>query len=817
MNRCAMVALRIEPLKFRYGSNGSSNYVDPDSSGPCTLHEHSPGGKRATYHINIYAIAMNSMVRPSATALRAATAAVVVLSLRGVTAGGSGSASGNRAFNSAAMREVRRIAKETAAETAVAAAGASVPNRRRDDAEAEDESTLWRLDGSGRRWVLASGPGAYPPITATMATAGAARTPSSGARAREADPRSVPFTATGLSQGLGEAQGNYPYPPGSWMPQSRGMNVNASAAAGGGASFSRSCATREPTRAELAAKESKRRVASIQHPFNFHVEIPVLFHVIHDGADGYVTEERLREQVRVLTDAFGGVTQRHDGTANVYAADTGVAFRYAGARYVDTRTNPDVVGSWFRDDCSPGPGQRRIKSALAEDPSRVLNVYLCEPEGGVLGWISHFPDELPEDDLSHGVVLLHSTLPGGDATPYHRGDTAVHEVGHYLGLYHTFQGGCHALWETSAGDAVYDTPPQAESCHGTCVELAAQSPDSCVGEGQSDGTMPPYFGRDGYDNFMDYAVDSCMSGFTPGQAARLQEVILQYKPALCDAMPSGSCDADDSQVVVFSGPSSPMPPSPPPPLPPSAWPRCADPSDGSWSMLIHADDFPTEIGWRLSKTAKVVSADAGGGDGNNGSSSTSSYLVPIASVDEALVAEVGFGNLLEPGGAWIWRRCLSPGAYRLELLDSWGDGTCCVWGAGYYAITLDGKEVRAGDGDYGGGLQVDFEVNIEGIMLAPSPPWPPPPSPPFNPPPLMPPPSPPPPSPPPLSPTLPSPPLAPHPPLIPPPVPNPPLPPSPTPSPPPPPSPPPLSPLFPSSPPRRGGIRGWNTGGGLSA
>lgn len=46
--------------------------------------------------------------------------------------------------------------------------------------------------------------------------------------------------------------------------------------------------------------------------------------------------------------------------------------------------------------------------------ARVLNVYTCEPNGGVLGWISAFPDELPEDDFDHGVFLLHSTLPGAE-------------------------------------------------------------------------------------------------------------------------------------------------------------------------------------------------------------------------------------------------------------------------------------------------------------------------------------------------------------------------------------------------------------------
>ncbi|EEH56350.1 uncharacterized protein MICPUCDRAFT_5964, partial [Micromonas pusilla CCMP1545] len=259
------------------------------------------------------------------------------------------------------------------------------------------------------------------------------------------------------------------------------------------------------------------------------VDVPVLFHVVHDGHDGYVAEDRLRAQVEVLNNAFRGATHQHDGLVNVNAADTGVSFHFHGATYHDVAGATGETAGWFRDDCSTGFGELRIKRALATDVRRVLNVYTCEPDGGVLGWIQAFPDEYPEEDERHGVFLLHSTIPGGDATPYNLGDTLTHEVGHYLGLYHTFQGGCHALWETERGDAVYDTPPQKDSCHGTCAELAARAQDSCAGVGESDETLPPYFGRDAFTNFMDYSVDACMSEFTPGQAQRLAEVIAQYK------------------------------------------------------------------------------------------------------------------------------------------------------------------------------------------------------------------------------------------------------------------------------------------------
>ncbi|HEX2899072.1 MAG TPA: M43 family zinc metalloprotease, partial [Bacteroidia bacterium] len=159
-----------------------------------------------------------------------------------------------------------------------------------------------------------------------------------------------------------------------------------------------------------------------------------------------------------------------------------------------------------------------LKGSTQWDPHRYLNMWVpVTIEDNLLGYAT-FPDWLGFDPGSDGVVINGTAFGRGFGTPagsYNLGRTTTHEVGHWLGLYHTFDGGCSGMSPqdcNSQGDMVCDTPPTSNSnfgCPGvqnTCAELPAD---------RNDQTM----------NFMDYTDDRCMQMFSIGQRDRFDNYL----------------------------------------------------------------------------------------------------------------------------------------------------------------------------------------------------------------------------------------------------------------------------------------------------
>ena len=222
------------------------------------------------------------------------------------------------------------------------------------------------------------------------------------------------------------------------------------------------------------------------------VTIPVVFHVIRKDttvAGGDVPRAWITDEITVLNNSYGGAT----GGAN-----TGFQF---SLQSIDRTTN----AGWFK---LTGGKEKKMKAALKVGGPETLNIYSADLGNTLLGW-AYFAQDAASDGVLDGVVIHFDSLPGGPWGPdYSGGDTATHEIGHWLNLYHTFQGGCNGN-----GDFIADTPAEASAAY-----ECPTGRDTC----SAPGTDP-------ITNFMDYTFDSCMYQFTPDQAVRMQEAWAAYR------------------------------------------------------------------------------------------------------------------------------------------------------------------------------------------------------------------------------------------------------------------------------------------------
>jgi len=219
------------------------------------------------------------------------------------------------------------------------------------------------------------------------------------------------------------------------------------------------------------------------------VTIDVYMHVITDTSNnGALSTDDINAQIAVLNDAYVNTPFQFNLVSSSQTANDS----WYTASYGSTAEND-------------------MKASLRKGDASDLNIYAANIGDNLLGWAT-FPSSYASNPLNDGVVVLTASFPGGSAFPYNEGDTGTHEVGHWLGLYHTFQGGCNG-----DGDFVADTPAEKSPAYGCPIGR-----DSCSKGKNASGLDP-------VTNFMDYSDDACMYELSEGQSLRADELSFTFR------------------------------------------------------------------------------------------------------------------------------------------------------------------------------------------------------------------------------------------------------------------------------------------------
>lgn len=245
--------------------------------------------------------------------------------------------------------------------------------------------------------------------------------------------------------------------------------------------------------------------------------IPVVVHVIQTSSGtGFLSDALVQSQIQVLNEDFRALS----GTPGAAGVDSRIEFFLATTDPNGQPTNGIrryTNSTWFAD-------AGNYWNSIAWNPQRYLNIYTNNAGGGgTLGYVPALPQAgglagTPADR----VVILYSAFGRGalGGPPYNQGRTCTHEVGHYLGLFHTFDNGCGSASACyTSGDRICDTNPEANPRYG------------CPTSATSCGSLDPV------RNFMDYTDDTCMTGFTAEQVRRMRCTLVHYRPLL--AQPAG--------------------------------------------------------------------------------------------------------------------------------------------------------------------------------------------------------------------------------------------------------------------------------------
>jgi len=193
-----------------------------------------------------------------------------------------------------------------------------------------------------------------------------------------------------------------------------------------------------------------------------------------------ITDKMLFDQTKTSNRHYAGGASCSSESYQTQRAKTKISFKQIGIERVQHKG--------CRGDCTDHDNEKALRTEVVPQERGMVKILLCKMQ--YLGMASLPTQYSPANRI---LFIAPGTVPGGASPKYNLGGTLTHEMGHYLGLHHPFQGGCEG------GDDVSDTPAEEEAHYG------------CQLGRKTCGTIDPIH------NFMDYSDDACMCSFTKGQ------------------------------------------------------------------------------------------------------------------------------------------------------------------------------------------------------------------------------------------------------------------------------------------------------------
>ncbi|MGP1463682.1 M43 family zinc metalloprotease [Tannerella sp.] len=242
--------------------------------------------------------------------------------------------------------------------------------------------------------------------------------------------------------------------------------------------------------------------------------IPVVVHVVYNNAAQNISDAQIHSQIQVLNEDFQRRNADKVNTPSAFSSVAGNANVEFKLAKIDPNGNPTEGITRTQTSVSAFSDNDNVKfsdmgGCNAWNTKRYLNIWVCNLGDDLLGY-AQFPFEFQTKPNTDGVVIhyKHFGRDGSAESPYDKGRTATHEVGHWLDLRH--------IWGDDGGscsgtDNIADTPNQGGYNEG-CPSFPKT--DHCTNT--SPGVM--------FMNYMDYTYDACMNLFTKGQVERMRSL-----------------------------------------------------------------------------------------------------------------------------------------------------------------------------------------------------------------------------------------------------------------------------------------------------